>query len=444
MQEAFDVMLMERNGNHPEWQRFLLTSFQKNKPWDQLAREILSPNPDDEETRGAAFFFTKRLEHYGQNAIDFPGLTRDVGRLFLGKDLQCAQCHDHLFVDEYKQADFQGLFAFVSQTFVRADAKFPAVGEKPVDKKLEFMSVFVKEKKETGPRLPGGVEVEIPPLVKGEEFAVPPDKSKNFPGVPKFSPLKVLGEQLPRLDQPDFCRNIVNRLWFLMLGRGLVQPLDLLHANNPASHPELLDLLAREFAAHHGDIKWFLSELALTQTYQRSSRLPEGVQDIPLESFLVFNEKPLSAEQLLWGMLQATGELERLRKTPADTAAAAEAIEIPDDLRQRFLKAFANPAREPEVEFSPSVKAALFVLNDGVVLSWLEPRPGNLAEKLTAISDPGQLADELYLTVLTRPPTADEARETADFLNQHAERRPQAIGQLIWALLASTEFAVNH
>ena len=80
----FHVLLMERQGDHPEWLAYLEASFAANKPWDQMVREMLNPNPEDEATRGAAFFTTKRLEHYGQNAIDYPGMTRDVGRLFMG------------------------------------------------------------------------------------------------------------------------------------------------------------------------------------------------------------------------------------------------------------------------------------------------------------------------------------------------------------------------
>jgi hypothetical protein len=105
MQEAFDVMLMERRPLHPElkdrtghdgqWMRFLHSSFAANKPWDQLVREILHPDSEDEDRRGAAFFYTRRLEKWGQVPADFPGLVRDVGRLFLGVDLQCAECHDH-------------------------------------------------------------------------------------------------------------------------------------------------------------------------------------------------------------------------------------------------------------------------------------------------------------------------------------------------------------
>jgi len=438
MTEAMHVMLMERNGDHPEWTKFLRTAFETNKPWDQIVRDILYPNADDEAARGAAFFWTKRLEHYGENPVDLPGLTRDVGRLFMGVDLQCAQCHDHLFIDDYKQVDFQGLFAFVSHATIRSDVKFPAVAEPLVQKKIEFASVFKKVKHETGPRLPFGSEVEIVMLPKGEEFEVAPDKSKNFPGVPKFSPLKVLAGQLPREENPLFTKNIVNRLWFLMMGRGLVHPLDLHYSGNPASHPELLDLLAHEFAAHKFDIKWLLRELALTQTYQRSSLLPEGVESLPPESFLVANEKPLSAEQLLRNMLQATGEWQRVLPD-----GAAESPEF-DKVRERFLKAFANPPREPETEFAPSVKAALFVLNDSTVLSWLKAQPGNLVERLAGIADPAALAEELYLSVLTRLPTAEERADAAAFLEKHAADHPKALGQLVWGLLASTEFSVNH
>ena len=211
MRELIHVQLMERAGDHDEWTRFLEESFAANKPWDQLVREILNPNADDEATRGAAFFLTKRLENYGQQPVDLPGLTRDVGRLFLGVDLQCAQCHDHLFIDDYKQVDFQGLHTFVSHATIRKDVTFPAVGEKLVEKKTEFMSVFVKEAKATGPRLPFGAEVDVPAFAKGDEFALAPDRKKNFAGKPKFSPLAILAEQLPAASHAQFARNGVAR-----------------------------------------------------------------------------------------------------------------------------------------------------------------------------------------------------------------------------------------
>lgn len=440
MRDAWNVQLMERAGEHQEWGKFLEQSFATNKPWDKLVREILNPNPDDPDARGAAFFLTKRLENYGQQPVDLPGLTRDIGRLFMGVDLQCAQCHDHLFVDDYKQADFQGLHTFVSHTTIRTDVKFPAIAEKVVDKKTEFMSVFVKEAKSTGPRLPFGAEVEVPVFAKGEEFAVAPDRKLNFPGKPKFSPLTILAEQLPVASNPQFVRNIVNRLWRQMLGRGLVHPLDLHHRANPASHPEVLDLLASEFVAHNFDIKWLLRELALTRAYQRASALPGGLTNEPLpEKYVVAIEKPLSAEQLLSSILQATGEAGRYQPAPDGKPNPAR-----EDLRKRFLAAFANPPRDPEGEFAPSVKAALFLSNDSKVLELLKPREGNLAEQLTRQTEPAQLTADLFVAVLARAPSEEEARAVSDFISTAAEQREKRIGQAIWALISSTEFSVNH
>src|SRR6202011_2499111 len=103
----------------------------------------------------------------------------------------------------------------------------------------------------------------------------------------------------------------------------------------------------------------------------------------------------LSAEQLLWSMLEATGERARL-SSGNDQALAP--------LRTKFLKAFANPARDPEDEFTPSLKAALFVLNDGTVLGWLKPQPGNLVDRLGKLTDANKIAEELYLGVLSRMP----------------------------------------
>ncbi|MGE3805362.1 MAG: DUF1549 domain-containing protein, partial [Gemmataceae bacterium] len=140
MGQVFNVMFMERLGDHADWQKYLRESFAANKPWDQMARELLRADPTGKE-RGASFFLAKRLENFGQNPVDYPGLTRDVGRLFLGVDLQCAQCHNHVFIKDYKQADYQGLFAFFQNTYL-VDPKQMLVGEKLTTKKIEFVSVF--------------------------------------------------------------------------------------------------------------------------------------------------------------------------------------------------------------------------------------------------------------------------------------------------------------
>ncbi|MCO6457672.1 MAG: DUF1549 domain-containing protein [Pirellulaceae bacterium] len=437
--QAFDVMLMERLGEHEEWSRYLAESFRQNKPWDQMVREMLFPDASSESLRGAGFFLSKRLENYGQNPVDMPGLVRDVGRLLLGIDVQCAQCHDHLFVDDYKQADYQGLFAYLGHTFVRTDVQFPAVGENLVEKKVEFSSVFEQQPMATGPRLPGGRELEIPVFSKDEAFEVPPDRKTRTPGVPRFRPLQLLAEELPRADNRLFVRNVVNRLWWLMLGRGLVHPLDLHHSDNPPSHPELLDLLADEFVAHQFDVRWLMRELALTEAYQRSSVLPEGADVPPADRFQVALEKPLSAEQILASLRVATGH-----EPPASPSTEKQADAEGVALRKTFQAALAAQPREPEVEIRPSVQAALFLSNNSLILKWLQPGEGTLISRLDKLKDPAQVADELYLSVLGRMPTDEERQETREYLASRPERRVEALGHLAWALLTSTEFCVNH
>tara|TARA_B100000686_G_C16714609_1_gene931245 strand:- start:1097 stop:1450 length:354 start_codon:yes stop_codon:yes gene_type:complete len=111
-------------------------------------------------------------------------------------------------------------------------------------------------------------------------------------------------------------------------------------------------------------------------------------------------------------------------------------------VNQKFLDAYANPAKEPEIDFTPSVRAALFLLNDDLVVSWTLPSAGNLAEQLSDM-DTSHLSEHLFLTVLSRRPTEDETRTVEKHLLEEPDKTI-AISNMIWALLASTEFATNH
>ncbi len=435
MHDLFHAMLMERRGEHAEWSAFLKASFAANKPWDQFVREILDPKPDQETLRGAAFFHVKRLEKVGQQETDYPGLTRDVGRLFLGMDLQCAQCHNHLRIDDYKQVDFQGLFVVFQNSFIRGDVNFPAIGENVMKKKQDFMSVFDKVPLAVGPRVPGRQEFEIVTFDKDQEFLVPPDRAKNFPGTPKFRGLELVARDLPVAENKAFVANLANRLWFVMLGRGLVNPLDQLHAANPPTHPALLDLLCTEIVNRKFDVKSILRELARTDAYQRTSVIPDGAERPPPQSYRFGREKRLSAEQLFLSVHTAAGPAERV--APVDDNETAQ-------VRAAFVKAFGNVPAEPEIDFSPSLKSALFVMNDKLVLRLLIPQSDNLIDRLSKQTDPHALAEEMYWSVLTRLPTDEERAVITDYLAKNSERHPTAIANLVWALVASTEFCLNH
>jgi hypothetical protein len=452
MRELFHAMLIERRGDNEEWTAFLRNAFEQNMPWHLMARAILKPDAEDEQLRGAAFFMTQRLVKEGAMApVDVPGLTRDVGRLLAGVDLECAQCHDHLTVSDYEQRDFQGLHMIFENIKTRTDLKFPAVSEGLLAEKKEFKSVFEQVAMKTGPLIPGGTEVDIPAFEKGKEYFVAPDRRKRTPGLPRFSPLGSLSENLASPQNDLFTRNIVNRLWWLMMGRGLVEPLDLHHSENPPTHPELLDLLASEFAASGFNIRWLLRELALSKTYQRTTRLPyPSVAEQPAESYAVGLEKRLSAEQLFWSLIVATGELDRHRTRLADEKKTALTDEVVveqtqslADLQKAMIKTFSNRAKEPEVDFTPSVKSALFLMHEKQILELLTPQEGNLVARVVQKDDEKAIG-ELCLCVLSRGPADDELKSLTDYLKQNADRRDEAIANLTWALLTSTEFVVNH
>lgn len=436
MADAFHVMLMERRGEHAEWLAWLRSSFAANKPWDVLVREILDPDAAQEQLRGAAFFQTRRLEKVGQQETDYAGLTRDIGRLFLGCDLQCAQCHDHLTIDSYRQVDFQGLYTVYQNAVIRTDVQYPAVAEKLLTKKTDYMSVFEKTPQSVGPRIPFGTEQEIPQFEKGQEYSVVPDRSKNFPGVPRFRGMQVISQEVTARGNRRFAENAANRIWFLMLGTGLVNPLDQLHDDNPATHPELLKTLSDFLVSTNFDLKQLMHGIALSRVYQRTTA---GASE-ERQRYQFGLERRLSAEQLLESMLTACGS------PAAGAVAAAEGgVEAPERkaIREAFIKAFGNVSQDPELEFAPSLKSALFVMNDPVVQGLLQPGSGNLSERLAGVSDAAVVSEELYLHVLSRFPNDEERAFVAEYLMQQPDRQ-QAVVNLIWSLLASTEFCLNH
>ncbi len=438
MADRFHVLLMERRGEEEEWRKWLVASFKANKPWDAMAREMLAPEGTDAAKAGAWFFITKRLEKYGQNPTDHPGLTRDVGRMFMGVDLQCAQCHRHLTVKDYKQLDFQGLYAAYSNLRLQNPndtIKVKWAMESLLKKEMKFGSVFSETKKTTGPRVPFGVPITIPEFKKGEEWAVKPDKKKGVSGRLKFSPLREIATRMATPENPYFARNIANRAWFLMMGRGLIEPLDLTHTKNPPSHPELLDLLAKELVAHKFDLKWLFRELARTQTYQRSSVLPKG--GAPEHLFASAKERPIAAEPLLRSVLLATGERDRVTKLDEEDAHSLKSF---GDL---FQGAFANAPREPELAVTPTLKAALFLRNNEALLWLVQRREGNLVDRLIKLKEPAKIANEAFLTLLARNPSDAERAMVKSFLQKQPTLQ-NAVGDLVWALLSSTEFFVNH
>ncbi|HUG71149.1 MAG TPA: DUF1549 domain-containing protein [Pirellulaceae bacterium] len=317
MANVVDVMLMERRAEkhvkHVDWQGYLYESISRNKPWDQLTREILAADGTDEKQRAAAAFYLAREGEPN-------GLTRDVGRIFFGMDLQCAQCHDHPLISSYYQSDYFGIYAFLNRgvLFTDKDKKVyyaeQAVGD------VSFTSVFTDEHDKTFPRLPTSFEIDEPFFLNGEEYEVAPaDKVRP---VPKYSRRAKLAELATDGSNRQFNKNIVNRLWAHMMGRGLVEPVDLHHAANPPSHPELLELLGDQFVGMKYDMKVFLREIALSATYQRSLDAPDSVAEQAMTIEPQVASLRSTADELAKQLAEAERAV-RVAETEFDAARAA-------------------------------------------------------------------------------------------------------------------------
>jgi hypothetical protein len=454
---VFDVMLMERRPDKYvttlEWRTHLSKSFADNKPLNKLASEILGADGVDATLRPAAKFYLDR-------AVTKDLLVRDIGRLFLGVDLQCAQCHDHPDIDDYLHVYYHGLSVFVSgsKTFRQKDGT--TVLQEMVTREAEFASVFEPDKqRKTGPRLLEAL-LEIPVFKEGEEYVEKPTRAVR--AVPKFSLRKLLADKLPQEATPEFSRNMANRLWALMMGRGLVHPLDMHHSANPASHPKLLKDLTTEFAKTGYDVRKFLRELANSDTYQRSSFVPNGIDpnQVPEESFAVAKMKGLSPEQLFDSLLQATNsharfaaqieqtlmeDVNAFKELQADKAKLAKAR---TDARaatvKEFVSLFGATVGSPEGEFQASLPQALYLANSETVTSWIEPGEKNLSATLATTEDNTKAIEQAYLSVLTRKPSPEEFKVAVDHLVQGKDDRKAAIVELVWSLVASAEFRLNH
>ena len=274
---VLDVMFMERRGGsripQSEWVSFLGQAVNEQWPLDKLVRQIIAADGTG-PLRGAAKFLLQR-------EVEPNALTRDIGRLFFGRDLQCAQCHDHPNITDYEQSEYFGIYAFVNRSYLfedAADNKKSYVGERGVGE-VDFESVFAPDEgsSRASPKLLNGLALDVDSKFMADDAYIRAP-SKTAAGVPKFSRRGQLARLITHPDNEHFAKNIANRLWAQMFGRGIVHPLDFHHSENPPSHPALLKLLADEFVRGGFDYRELLRQIALSDTYQRSIDLPTEAQ----------------------------------------------------------------------------------------------------------------------------------------------------------------------
>lgn len=450
-QRVIDGWLMRRRPNRnvtsDEWKTYLRQTVLANKHWDQLTTEILKSDGTDPATRAAARFFLDR-------ECNTDDLVRDIGAIFLGRDIRCAQCHDHPIVPDFKQADYFGIAAFVDRSFLLDDKQkqLKVVAEK-ADGVTAFTSALTQVRGVTAPKIFDGPFFPDPvSLTEQIADALRPEGSQRTNPYSRRALLPIA-----IVSHPAFGRTLANRLWAMVFGRGIVDPIDQDHGDNPPLHPELLDLLSVRIAEMHYDLKAFLRELVLTDLYARSTI--ERVES--KQALAVLPVRKLTPEQLAWSWLRATGQWDaelRLVQSEMQIADAQrpsvvnEPETTPEDVTCDRLTAEAEKvvlifttslAGEP-TRSDTTTEQALFLLNGETLRKWIASRPGNLLDRLMKSESEDQVVDELFVSLLSRQPDSQEMAWIREVLAQSPSNREVPLSDVMEALLTSTEFRFNH
>lgn len=431
LREVFDVVLMGKRSRNDSWNGYLEWAFQTNRPWDRIVRDVLLARPETKVERGAVRFLFDRKDNH-------QAIVEAVSPALLGLQIQCAQCHNHPLAPEIKQKHYWGMVAFfnrgknldtpegpaISESAIGGFVKFANLKKESQDAVLAFLNDAVIPETRPGDN---DKETDTPEKYK---LALEDGKKAGLGAVPKFSRREEFANLATR-DNPLLARAFVNRAWAMLMGRGLVHPVDRMDSAHPPTHPDLLAWLARDFEQSSYDIRRLLRNILLTRAYQLDSTPAGQGPKPPPETFAYALEKPLSAESLWRSTLVAAGY----------TPDANGNFPQHDKTRAKFTDAF--PDLFP-VEFNANLKQALFLTNNQLLDELLQPKDGNLTAKLLALPTPRDRVLAAFTATLGRAPDAEELSRATAYLNLRAKNPEAATRELVWSLLTGAEFRFNH
>ncbi len=402
----------------PGFQAWLRQHLANNTHYNALVYELLTtPLAGDRSMNAAmqnsgnlspiAFFTTKQIKP--------ENLAAATSRMFMGIRIECAQCHNHPY-DAWKQEQFWGYAAFFAG-IERTNRNEDVIGQ--------VKEVFDRR------------ELTIPDHDTVVQAAYLDGTQPQWKS--KVSSRRTLADWMTARQNPYFSKSAVNRLWGHFFGVGIVDPIDDFGGTNKPSHPELLDELAADFAAHDFDLKYLIRGITASQTYQRSSRKTHDSQNEP-QQFARMAVQGLTGEQLFDSIAVAVGHLESFQQ------------QQPFQLNQtgprgEFLELFAPDNNSP-TERQTSILQALALMNGQFTASATSV---DQSSTLTAVTEfpfmtsSGRI-DALYLAALTRKPRSDELERLTGYVDSGgpSKNQKQALADVFWALLNSSEFLFNH
>ncbi|MCC9603102.1 DUF1549 and DUF1553 domain-containing protein [Stieleria sp. JC731] len=426
--DLFDAILMGRKDEHVYdqrvrhgWRSYLETVFRENRPWDEVTREILLARPEDPNKDGSVWFLYERKDNY-------QAIAEAVAPAFFGMRIECAQCHDHMMATEIEQAHYWGLVAFFNRGKNSQTDNGPRISESAIGGFSDFANLegssspnlltFFDSRTISEARPEAGSKQE-----DSDTLYVSADVNGD-PREPLFSRRAKFVNQV--LDgHPMVPRAMVNRIWAILMGRGIVHPHDEIDSMHDPSHPRLLDWLADDFATHQFDIRRLVRSIVLSDAYQLSSI--KSSESVSPDVFAWYIERPLTAEQL-------ARSIQLVMRGGFDNNA-----DVVKALRQQILDVLPDA-----IEIT--VADALYFSNNEKLNAFIEQStsPNHLVWQAAQLAQPNQQAELLIKTIYGRPAEASEIDAIVDYLNQRSDRRQLGISQVAWSLLTSAEFRFNH
>jgi uncharacterized protein DUF1549/uncharacterized protein DUF1553/Big-like domain-containing protein len=394
---------------------WIRSSVAANKPWDQMARELLTASGNT-LANGAANYYVLH-----KNPID---VTENVAMTFMGFSITCARCHNHP-LEKWTQKDYYQMANLFSRIAVKNGSD-----------RGDLIVYPARTGEINHPRL--NVPLAPRPL-DGPSLRVDADTDRR----------QFFAEWLVSPDNPFFARAVVNRVWKNFMGRGLVEGVDDIRDANPPSNPALLEALTRDFVAHRFEIKHLVRTIMNSTTYQLSSR-PTATNAADLKYHSHYIARRLPAEVILDAISQVTGVAENFPGHPG-----RRALQLPDAaVDSYFLTAFGRPPRvtaaDSERQQEPSITQALHVINGDTINKKLAAKRGLIQTLVDDKSDNRTVVERIYLAALSRYPSDEELRTLSQAMDEgfarggpDAPRRP-VLEDLAWAVLTGREFLFNH
>lgn len=403
--------------NYDNFKGWLAGKFNQDESWDAIVREILSASGKLKDNPAATFVGF----HQGRPAK----LAAETARVFLGLQLQCAECHDHKF-DHWKREEFHGLAAF----FARTECKLPwnsadnAVVKDRGKGEYTMPPAFDPRKKGTTMR---------PVFLTGD---------KLDDGKPDSERRQKLAQMLTRPDSPWLSKAYVNRVWARLMGRGFFDPVDNMADYQQHLFPEVHEALAGHFTATGFHSKDLYRLILSSAAYQRQLPLGKKLGEKPA---VVQTPRKLSGDEVFASLVRAI-ELPNVTPPPPKKKAGVRFPPPPKSTRDLVYERFAyDPSLCPE-EVSRNMNQAMFLMNNNEILAQVKAKPGSdtrLADLLAEETDNRKAVERLWERVLARQPSEREIKIALDHVAEIGDRGP-AFEDLLWSLLNSAEFTTRR